>query len=98
MAKSLVGNMYLGLIHMPRDDVSDVFSLICGYQGHRMHVIEECRSLEVDRSRLEEAVPAESKWDLSWLVWHAKGPFQFLLPLRDRFVEARQMGVSSTQA
>ena len=64
-----------------------------------MYIIEECRGLEVERSRLEEAVPAKFRWDLFWLDWQSKGPFnEFLLTVRDRFIEAGPIRVGSTQS
>lgn len=59
LTRFLVWNMYLGSIHLPRDDVSDVFCPIFGYELNRIHVIDECRSLDVDSSRIKEAVTAE---------------------------------------
>ena len=41
----------------------------------RMHIIEECKGSEFERSRLEEAAPAEFRWYLSWLGQQSKGPF-----------------------
>ena len=64
-----------------------------------MHVIEESRGLEVESSRLKEAVPTEFRRNSSWLAWPAKGPFsEFLLSVRDRFIEAGRTGAGSTQS
>lgn len=78
LARFLVGNMYFRLIHLPRDDVSDEFCPICGYKLKKMHVIEECKSLEVENCRIKEAIPTELRWALSWLAWQVRGSLRKL--------------------
>ena len=99
LARFPVGNIYMGLIQLPRDDVNAVLCPICGYELNRMPIIEECRGLEVERLRLEEAIPSEFSLDLFWLAWQGRGPFNtFLLAVRDRFIEAGRIGAGSTQS
>lgn len=72
---------------------------ICGYKLNRAHWIEGCRGLEVERSRLEDAIPTKFRWDLSLLDWQDKGQFSELPSIaRDRFIEARRIGADSIQS
>ena len=65
LARFLVGNTYMGSTQLLRNCVTDVFCPISGYELNRMHIVKECRCLEVERFRIEEAIPSEFRWDLS---------------------------------
>lgn len=65
LVRFLVGNTYMGSTQLLRNCVIDVFCPICGYELNIMHIVKECRGLEEERFRIEEAIPSEFRWDLS---------------------------------
>ena len=93
----LVSDVYLGSLHLPQDDLFDTMCPICGDDLHRLHILCDCRGLQLERSRLLRVIPENRLTDLSWLAKFGEVPLgEFLKQVHRRFSAAGEMEIDST--
>ena len=93
----LVSDVYLGSLHLPQDDLFDTMCPICGDDLHRLHILCDCRGLQLERSRLLRVIPENRLTDLSWLANFGEVPLgEFLKQVQRRFSAAGEMEIHST--
>ena len=96
LMRFLVSDVCLGSLHLPEDDLFDVFCPICGEGLSRQHILEECRGLGVERALLCHDLPDGRIWDLGWLSRYGERPLgRFLLAVQARFAAAGGMDIRS---
>ena len=96
LMRFLVSDVYLGSLHLPEDDLFDVFCPICGEGLSRQHILEECRGLSLERALLCRDLPDDRISDLGWLARHGERPLsRFLVAVQARFAAAGGMAIQS---
>ena len=96
LMRFLVSDVYLGSLHLPEDDLFDVFCPICGEGLSRQHILEECRGLSLERALLCHDLPDDRIPDLGWLARHGECPLScFLVAVQARFAAAGGMAIRS---
>ena len=94
----LTSDVYLGTIHLPRDDWYDAVYPICGDDLSREHVLRICPGLAVERDILSRTVPEDRLRDWNWVVRFGEKPVsRFLVAVYRRFADAGSLGVRSTE-
>ena len=94
----LVSDVYLGSLHLSRDDLFDTICPICGEDLTRQHVLQDYRGLQLEQRILYRTVPKEKLNDLRWLVRFGEYPVnEFLSMVQKRFVAVGDMDIRSTE-
>ena len=94
----LTSDVFLGTLHLPRDDWYDSVCPICGDDLSRDHILRICPGLAVERSVLTRHVSRDQLSDWQWIV--RKGEHlvcRFLVLVQRRFADAGSVGVRSTE-
>ena len=91
----IASDVYLGSIHLPKDDLVDCFCPICGEPISREHILSEWNGLSIERTILFVGCPQTGNLDMQWLVKHNIPQLtKFLLAIEARFLAAGVMVVS----
>ena len=94
----LTSDVFLGTLHLPRDDWYDSVCPICGDDLSRAHILRTCPGLAVERSVLTRQVSMDRLSDWNWIV--RKGELlvsRFLVLVKRRFADAGSLGVRSAE-
>ena len=92
----LVSDVFLGSLHLPKDDVFDTLCPICGDELSRQHVLRECRGLQLERRTLCRSIPEDKLCDLWWIARFGERPIsEFLIVVERRFASAGDMDIRS---
>ena len=98
LLRFLVSDVYLGSLHLPQDDLYDLYCPICGEDLSRRHILEECRGLTLERALLSRDFPESKLSDLGWLARFRERPLsRFLMAVQARFAAAGEMNIRSEQ-
>ena len=91
----MISDVYIGSLHLPRDDMFDLICPICGEELSRQHILVECNGLRVERGILR-GVPTDKLSDFWWLVRFGMSAIgKYLILVQNRFVAAGDLGVHS---
>ena len=92
----LVSDVFLGSLHLPKDDAFDTLCPICGDELSRQHVLRECRGLHLERRTLCRSIPEDKLCDLWWIARFGERPIsEFLIVVERRFASAGDMDIRS---
>ena len=64
----IISDVYLGSLHLPRDDCFDMIYPICSAELSRQHVLVDYHGLQLDREILYHHILAEKLTDLRWIA------------------------------
>ena len=94
----LTSDVFLGTLHLPRDDWYDSMCPICGDELSRTHILMTCPGLAVERSVLTRKVSLDQLSDWNWIVRNGEIPVsRFLVSVQMRFAAAGSLGVRSSE-
>ena len=94
----LTSDVFLGTLHLPRDDWYDSVCPICGDDLSREHVLQICPGLAIEREIITRHVSRDQLKDWNWVV--SKGEHlvcRFLVAVQHRFAAAGLAGVRSSE-
>ena len=94
----LISDVYLGSLHLPRDDFFDTSCPICGDELSRQHIMLDCRGLQLEREILYHHILAEKLTDLRWIARFGEHPVcEFLSRVQQRFIDVGNMDIRSNE-
>ena len=94
----LTSDVFLGTLHLPRDDWYDSVCPICGDDLSRDHILRICPGLAVERSVVTRHVSRDQLKDWQWIVRQGEHLVcRFLVMVQRRFADAGSVGVRSTE-
>ena len=97
LVRFLASDVYIGTLHLPRDDWYDRDCPICGDELSRRHVALECKGLATERRLLCRIIPQDRLDDWAWIVQFGEQAFgKFLLRVKARLVAAGHVGVCAS--
>ena len=70
----LISDVYLGSLHLPRDDFFDTICPICSDELSMQHVLVDCRGLQLEGEMLYQHIPTEKLTDLRWIAQFGEHP------------------------
>ena len=83
----LTSDVFLGTLHLPRDDWYDSMCPICGDELSRAHILMTCPGLAVERAVLTRQASMDQLSDWNWIVRKGERPVsRFLVLVQRRFV------------
>ena len=62
-----ISDVYIGSLHLPRNDMFDLNCPICGGDLNRQHILVECLGLQLERGTLR-GIPTDKLSNFWWLV------------------------------
>ena len=93
----MISDVYIGSLHLPRDDMFDMNCPICGENLNHQHILVECQGLQLERGTLR-GIPIDKLSDFWWLVRFGMGAVgKFLTLVQNRFVAVGDMGAHSQE-
>ena len=94
----LVSDVYMGTLHLPRDDEFDTLCPLCGDDLTRLHLLCECKGLAMERQHFLQRIPERYLSDLQWLSRFGERPLSnFLHSIQQRFATVGNMGIRSSE-
>ena len=94
----LTSDVFLGTLHLPRDDWYDSMCPICGDELSRAHILLTCPGLAVERAVLTRQASMDQLSDWNWIVRKGEIPMsRFLVLVQRRFADAGSLGVRSSE-
>ena len=94
----LTSDVFLGTLHLPRDDWYDLVCPICGDDLSREHVLQKCPGLAIERELITRHVSRDQLTDWNWVV--SKGEHlvcRFLVAVQHRFSAVGLVGARSSE-
>ena len=89
LVRFLASDVYIGMLHLPRNDCYDKDCPICGDELSRRHVALECKGLDMERRLLCRTIPQDRLNDWAWIVQFGEQAFgKFLLRVKSLLVAA----------
>ena len=94
----LTSDVFLGTLHLPRDDWYDSMCPICGDELSRAHILLTCPGLAIERSVLTRQASMDQLSDWNWIVRKGeRSVSRFLGLVQRRFADAGSLGVRSSE-
>ena len=94
----LTSDVFLGTLHLPRDDWYDSMCPICGDELSRAHILMTCPGLVVERAVLTRQASMDQLSDWNWIVRKGEIPVsRFLALVQRRFADVGSLGVRSSE-